>query len=119
VEGDDSALYGTTIYGGTAGQGTVFKMNKDGTGYRVIWNFHSDQNGQYPNAIVRGNDGALYGTCGNQFSGVTAATVFKLSQDGTGFTVLHKFTGPTDGIQPTAGLVEGTDHALYGTGVAR
>jgi uncharacterized repeat protein (TIGR03803 family) len=115
VEGDDGALYGTTLYGGTAGLGTVFKVNKDGTGYRLIWNFQPDQNGQYPNAIVRGSDGALYGTCGNQFSGVTAATVFKLSQDGSGFTVLHKFTGPTDGIQPTAGLVEGTDHAFYGT----
>jgi uncharacterized repeat protein (TIGR03803 family) len=31
VEGNDGALYGTTVFGGPAG-GTVYKLNKDGTG---------------------------------------------------------------------------------------
>src|SRR5262249_52146706 len=43
-----------------------------------------------------------------------AGTVFRVQQDGSGFTVLHSFTG-NDGDQPQAGLIEGPDGTLYGT----
>jgi len=32
VQASDGALYGTTYYGGSAGYGTVFKLNLDGSG---------------------------------------------------------------------------------------
>jgi uncharacterized repeat protein (TIGR03803 family) len=32
-------LYGTTMQGGSSGAGTVFKINPDGTGYAVLYNF--------------------------------------------------------------------------------
>ena len=34
-----STLYGTTDHGGSSGNGTVFKVNTDGTGYTVLKNF--------------------------------------------------------------------------------
>jgi hypothetical protein len=40
--------------------------------------------------------------------------VFKLSRAGTE-TVLHSFTGGTDGANPHTGLIEDTAGNLYGT----
>jgi uncharacterized repeat protein (TIGR03803 family) len=114
VEGDDGALYGATLYGGTAGVGTIYRLSQDGQDYRVIWNFQPDLGGQFPNALIRGSDGALYGTTGNANSGVTATTVYRIEPDGSNFAVLHRF-GSGEGRQPVAGVVEGSDGALYGT----
>ena len=41
--------------------------------------------------------------------------MFKLNTDGTGFTVLKNFDYSTTGGYPYAGLMQGTDGALYGT----
>ena len=72
-------------------------------------------------ALVRGSDDKLYGVApgGGDFG---SGTVFKLSRDGSDFTVLHAFTtlppraGPSnsDGMIPT-GLISGNDGKLYGT----
>src|SRR5438034_8294025 len=86
LEGSDGALYGTTQVGGNgfefpAGPGTVFKLNKDGSGYMVLRVFTGkDGDGAKPEAhLIEGSDGALYGT--------TSATVFKLNKDGNGYSV--------------------------------
>jgi uncharacterized repeat protein (TIGR03803 family) len=79
AEGPDGVLYGTTNEGGDANLGTVFKLNKDGRGYAVLWRFQSDnQDGQRPRAVLLdGGDGALYGTTrGGGHAGV--GTVFRL-----------------------------------------
>ena len=44
-----STLYGTTTDGGSSGDGTVFKVNTDGTGYTVLKNF-TGSDGAYPYA---------------------------------------------------------------------
>ena len=54
VEGSDGALYGTTQQGGSNSEGTLFRINKDGTGYQVLcqaWN-----NGNFLEAA----DGRIY-----------------------------------------------------------
>ena len=40
-----SALYGSTQYGGSANDGTIFSINPDGTGYQVLYSFPA-KNGQ-------------------------------------------------------------------------
>ncbi|MGB8964941.1 MAG: choice-of-anchor tandem repeat GloVer-containing protein, partial [Candidatus Cybelea sp.] len=47
-------------------------------------------------------------------------TVFKLTPSGSGYTesVLHSFTGGTDGDNPWAGLTFGRNGVLYGTTTA-
>lgn len=110
------ALYGTTSRGGELGYGTVFKMNADGTGYTVLRNFKGavESDGQSPPAGLILSGGMLYGTTR---SGGTSGhgTVFKLSTDGTGYTVLRNFTGyPDDGSSPQTGLTL-SGNVLFGS----
>ena len=115
IQGADGALYGTAAQGGSSGFGTVFKLNPDGTGFIVLKHFDSSTTGEAPwDGLIQGADGALYGTAvrgGTRGYG----TVFKLNPDGTGFTVLKSFDLYTTGGGPLAGVMQGTDGALYGT----
>jgi uncharacterized repeat protein (TIGR03803 family) len=114
VQGSDGAFYGTTKSGGALGLGTVFKMDTSGTVTR-LHSFSGATDGASPQAsLVQGSDGAFYGTA--LFGGASnAGTVFKMDASGT-MTLLHSFTGgASDGANPSAGLVQGTDGAFYGT----
>src|SRR5712692_2650915 len=115
IQASDEALYGTTGNGGSNDAGTVFKLNKDGSGYSILHSFSTNRvDGGGAVGLVEASDGALYGTGGGGSS--DAGTVFKLNKDGSGYGILHSFsTNGLDGVRPNAGLVEGSDGALYGT----
>jgi uncharacterized repeat protein (TIGR03803 family) len=122
VEGSDGYFYGTTVYGGTNGNGTVFKISTNGT----LTTLHSFAGGVFEGAnpqagLVEGSDGYFYGTTfhgGNTTDTDTAylgwGTVFKVSTSGA-LATLHYFTGGNDGGNPAAGLVQGSDGYFYGT----
>ena len=117
IQGADGALYGTTSDGGAGTNGTVFRIGTNGFGYTVLHTFSSTGgDGRHPRAgLVRGSDGALYGTTSDGGSS-DHGTVFKLNPDGSGYSVLHSFTGsPADGSNPEAELIQGNDGAFYGT----
>ena len=65
-------------------------------------------------ALVQGSDGNFYGTTafgGAHFKG----TVFKIDATGN-LTTLHSFSGsPSEGANPIAALVQGSDGNFYGT----
>ena len=120
-----NTLYGTAQMGGSSGNGTVFAINTDGTGFtnlhsffRTSGNYLTNNDGANPYAglILSGN--TLYGTVlqgGNSGKG----TVFAVNTDGTGFTNLHSFTDllsytNNDGANPFAGLIL-SGNTLYGT----
>ena len=109
-----STLYGNTEEGGRASQGTVFKLNADGTGFTVLHDFGtmaddgSDPMG--PLAVAGTN---LYGTTylGGRLG---LGLVFKLDTDGGGFEVLHHFLPSPDGANPRGCLaLDGA--TLYGS----
>ena len=125
----DSAgnLYGTAAKGGSQvcgadGCGTVFEMtpNSDGTWTETNIHIFQSSDGSFPAKPVRfDNAGNLYGSTeegghGNQ------GTVFKLTRAaGTwGISLLHQFSGGTDGGQPGAVILDGAGHiydtTLYG-----
>jgi uncharacterized repeat protein (TIGR03803 family) len=119
-----NTLYGTADYGGTAGNGTIFSVNVDGTAFQTLHTF-SEANGPYrtnydgivPAAPLILSGSTLYGTAsGGGTSGI--GTVFKVNTDGTGFTNLHSFSGSlitnTDGGAPLAALIL-PNNTLYGT----
>src|ERR1035441_6051250 len=108
-----NTLYGTTSQGGQyPGNGTVFAINTDGTGFTNLYSFTGTYGGwsPRPRLILSGN--ALYGTMqagGSNYNGF----VFGINTDGTGFTNLHNFTGILDGT-PQGGLIL-PGNTLYGT----
>jgi uncharacterized repeat protein (TIGR03803 family) len=108
-----NTLYGTAQYGGVFGNGTVFALNTDGTGFTDLYSFTGVDDGSSPSASLLPWGNTLYGTAyGGSSSG--AGTVFALATNGTGFTNLHSFTGGTGGSSPYNGLVL-IGNALYGT----
>jgi uncharacterized repeat protein (TIGR03803 family) len=116
LEASDGALYGTTYFGGATNKGTIFKLNRDGSGYRILFNFTGTNGvGASPYAgLIEGSDSSLYGTT-VEGGASQLGTLFKMSRDGSGFRILHTFTGgPGDGAQPFGNVVEGVDGTLYG-----
>jgi uncharacterized repeat protein (TIGR03803 family) len=111
-----STIYGTTFFGGSANDGTVFKVNADGTGFTVLHSFTGGTtDGRYPQYGPLSLSGStLYGTT-VQGGTANAGTVYKVNADGTGFTVLHSFTGIAggDGATPQ-GQVIVAGSTLYG-----
>ena len=111
----DSAgnLYGTTYNGGAAGAGVVYEV--DTTGHQsVLYSFTGSADGANPYAgVIRDSAGNLYGTTYGGGAG-GAGVVYKV--DTTGHeTVLHSFTGHTDGGSPYAGVIRDSAGNLYGT----
>jgi len=110
-------LYGTTRNGGTFGNGAVFKVKTDGTGYTNMHSFtlmfaatNSDGAHPYGGLVLSGD--SLYGTTyhgGRSGRGI----VFSISTNGTGFTNLHSLTG-TDGSNPASTLAS-SGSVLFGT----
>jgi len=108
-------VYGTTN-GPDTGVGRIFRMKRDGTEYSVIFEFpRSPTFPAPPDArIISDGSHTLYGT--TSVVDTTAGTVFRIQTDGTGFEVLHQFSGSTtDGYGPMAALLIGPSHTLFGT----
>src|SRR4051812_33122439 len=114
IQGADGGLYGTTGFGGSASQGSVFRLNRDGSGYAVLHSFSPPQGYQPSAALVQGRDGSLFGT--TQFGGSAGVgTVFRVSTNSEGFEQLYVFGLVAGNPQsPQAPLLQGVDDALYG-----
>src|SRR5271166_1623673 len=125
-------LFGTTASGGIDDNGTVFRLSKRGSGWVLnpLYLFLGGSDGATPYArVVFGPDGSLYGTTydggGDGCSGYGCGTVFNLKPPATACktalcpwteTVLYRFTGGSDGGEPSYGdLVFDQAGNLYGT----
>jgi uncharacterized repeat protein (TIGR03803 family) len=107
-------LYGTASEAGRFDVGTVFKLDTKGR-FSVIHTFTgTNGDGRFPfGGLVRDAAGNLYGTTitgGAHNSG----TVYKLDRSGAE-TILHAFTGGSDGEFPWASLVIDKQGNLFGT----
>jgi uncharacterized repeat protein (TIGR03803 family) len=117
-------LYGATCGGGTSGNGTVYQLKPERDGSwteKVLYSFQGGADGSCPfsSPTFDGARNNLYGiTAGGganaQCSG--CGTVFQLlrSQNWKE-SVLHSFTGGSDGRWPFAGLTWARPDALFGT----
>ena len=55
-------LYGTAIGGGSSGEGTIFKINIDGSGFATLHSFNGDDDGGEPTGPLAVSQNTLYGT---------------------------------------------------------
>ena len=155
VQGPDGSLYGTMLNGGPyidvdvinhVGYGSVFKITTNGQ-FSTLYSFGSNQttavgyspngyitnynyplDGAYPNALVLGSDGNLYGTTesggvayftnsdNNVSTNYYYGTVFEITTNGQ-LTSLYSFYTAADdyAYSPVAALVEGSNGLFYGT----
>ncbi len=120
IQGPDGLLYGMTTNGGANGDGTVFRIGTNGTGYTVLHAFNEaeDQLAYPAGGLIVGEDGNLYGVAGG---------VFGLNPE-TGRLVRHisiaevesvvgtrTFEGSSIRSPALSGIVLGSDGNLYGT----
>lgn len=101
-----STLYGMTNMGGASDNGTIFKINTNGTGFALLYSFSGGSNGSLPEGSLIFSGSTLYGTTssgGAHFCG----TIFKINADGTGFACLHSFDSYSawDGDTPQGSLL--------------
>jgi uncharacterized repeat protein (TIGR03803 family) len=125
VRDNTGNLYGMTGNGGDVGAcsgigcGVVFKLDRGGK-ESVLYSFTGGADGAVTFAsVIRDDEGNLYGTTTNGgdlngCGGLGCGVVFKLDPNGKE-TVLHTFSGGTDGAIPVGGLLLDDENNLYGT----
>jgi uncharacterized repeat protein (TIGR03803 family) len=113
IQGSDGIFYGTTFNGGTHSKGTVFKMTPAGV-LTTLVNFTGTNGGNPAAGLVQGSDGNFYGT--TQTGGSNSkGTVFKMTPAGALTTLVNFTFSFTNGYEPRAGLLLGSDGNFYGT----
>jgi uncharacterized repeat protein (TIGR03803 family) len=140
VQAADGNFYGIATFGGLSasatpaqtcnegpdgieGCGTIFKITPSGS-YSVLYTFQGGSDGAYPQALLQGGDGNLYGvaafggnippmsnSCSPDCTGF--GTIFRLTPAGA-FSVLYAFNGALDGSYPVS-LIPASDGNFYGT----
>jgi uncharacterized repeat protein (TIGR03803 family) len=106
------------MYGGTGGCGTsnfgvVWKVSKNGS-ETILHNFAGASDGQSPLAgVILDAAGNIYGTT-NTGGASGFGTAFEVNKKGK-FTLLHTFTGGTDGKYLYGGLILDPKGRIYGT----
>jgi len=113
VQASNGDLYGAASAGGARGNGVIFQLTLAGV-ETVLYSFAGGSgDGAQPASLTLGTDGNLYGV--TTYGGPSNdGTVFSATLGGVE-TVLHSFTGGSDGELPAAPLVEGSDGNFYGT----
>ena len=122
-----NTLYSTTEFGGANGNGTIFKVNTDASGYDVLYSFsevdpvagtNSDGYGPVAGLVLAGD--VLYGSANSGGAGASG-TIFSLNTDGSSFNPLYSFSevDPTAGTNSDGADPEGrltlSSGTLYGT----
>jgi len=106
---------GSTIYGIAKqyrlGYGAVYKINTDGTGCTILYNFH-EKKGVYPTGDIHIEGNVLYGVTSYYTDPYETdlASIFSINTDGTNYTQLHTFSSTNTVISFT---VDGS--GIYGT----
>jgi uncharacterized repeat protein (TIGR03803 family) len=109
-------LYGSTEFGGNAGEGVIFQLSPNGKGgwtYHPILTFNGN-NGAFPQGrLTFDSQGNIYGTTIG-FGGM--GDVFELSPGQNGWTITktYQFTGQADGFDANAGVTLDAAGNVYG-----
>jgi len=94
---------------------SIFPQTAAGYSLASVHSFNSSTDGEQPNGLTLGSDGALYGTTTYGGSnGLLSGTFFKFTTNGA-LTTLYSFTGGSDEANPNSTLVRGSNGVFFGT----
>ena len=129
ILGGGGFLYGKSSLGGAKGHGFLFRLRRDGSGFRVLHGLRAARRRglnpygeDSPAGRTDGHDGYYYSASqeGGEYG---EGVIFRRHWDGTGFALLHSFCFyDTDqvganygGAAPESALLARGDGFLYGT----
>ncbi len=112
LEASDGKLYGVCHWGGPGNSGAIYRIDKTGSNFQVIYSFPFANEAYNPlGGLVEDGAGVLYGSSERT---ITAnGSVYRINKDGSGFALLKTFSSPAI-FTPMDGLL--LDNGwLYGT----
>jgi len=127
IQGADGNLYGTTVFGGANGLGTVYSLSLTGTAPTYIHQFPdptaTSWDGTQPGLLVQGADGNIYvatqplSIADGGAAGATYGTILKVNTAGTSFSTLADFIPAlsTQNFESPQGLIQASNGSFYGT----
>ena len=108
----DGTLFGATSAGGQYRYGVLFTVKPDGSNYTILHQFLGNQtDGSNPTSLLVGPDGAVYGALQN--GGGSYGAIFRVAADGSGYAIIHGFSGNRDGGHAVLAAID-QDGTLYG-----
>lgn len=101
--------------GGPNNNGTIYSFDSVTNKVTRIYNVNGGSEGKYAGGLVTVVGNTIYGNCLNGGSTNNGGTLWKVSNDGTGFKVLHNFKGGFGyGASPNGAIIY-SDSMLFGT----
>ena len=106
-------IFGITSNGGAHNQGTIFKMNLDGTGFTTVYSFAAST-GFDPEGgeLIKAPNNKLYGMCRRGGTN-SKGCLFSFDPISNTYTDIINFNGP-NGAFPEGNLILAPDGMLYG-----
>ncbi|MBL0045685.1 MAG: hypothetical protein IPP33_15190 [Flavobacteriales bacterium] len=115
IVGADGLLYGAA-YGGTAGGGSIFRVDPTTNAYTELYALTQSVDGAGINSrLLQTPDGLLYGAASQGGANFESGTLFRYDIANDVFTKLHDFDGADGGRTPYGGLCQAENGWLYGT----
>jgi uncharacterized repeat protein (TIGR03803 family) len=107
-------LYGTANNGGMLGDGTIFKINTNGSGYSTLHLFTNSPDGYAPSGTLLLYSNSLYGV--TTYGGANGkGAIFSINTNGSNYRVIYSFNVAPDPNYPYGGLSMSSG-VLYGMG---
>jgi len=111
----NNVFYGLTAAGGTHGNGTLYKINPDGTNFSVLYSFHNSDGDNSHGRLTLETDGyTLYGMT-KEGGSSDVGVIFSYDLTSSEYTILHTFTGGSnDGSSTDHGFVTFSNDTIFG-----
>lgn len=100
-------LWSMTHQGGTYNMGTVFKMNLDGSGYSIVYNFDGNTGKTPTGSLFKAANGKLYGMA-SEGGTHGAGVLFTIDPTTSSYTVVANFDTIANGGFPYGSLIQGS-----------